>query len=187
MMYDQHILRPGPEVFERWRYVTPNFSMRMSNLAAALLRPQLALLPERGERWRRIYDDLAHAFASAPHVSLPVRDEREDFVPSSIQFSLDLAPSQIQRFLHECEARGLYVKWFGLTVPTAFTSHFGHWHYLPEQAPMPQSQGVLRQLLDLRTPLSLTPEDCQLIGQIMQVAATAAADHPVGEISKDKP
>ncbi len=39
MMYDQHILRPAPEVFERWRYVTPNFSMRMSNLAAALLRP----------------------------------------------------------------------------------------------------------------------------------------------------
>ncbi len=188
MMYDQHILRPGPEVFERWRYVTPNFSMRMSNLAAALLRPQLALLPERGERWRRIYNDLAHAFASAPHVSLPVRDEREDFVPSSIQFSLDLSPSQIQRFLHECEARGLYVKWFGLTVPTAFTSHFGHWHYLPEQAPMPQSQGVLRQLLDLRTPLSLTPQDCQLIGQIVQVAATAAAaDHPVDEISKDKP
>ena len=186
MMYDQHILRPGPEVFERWRYVTPNFSMRMSNLAAALLRPQLALLAERGERWRRIYDDLAHAFSSAPHVSLPVRDEREDFVPSSIQFSLDLSPSQIQRFLHECEARGLYVKWFGLNVPTAFTSHFGHWHYLPEQAPMPQSQGVLRQLLDLRTPLSLTPGDCQLIGQIVQIATTIAAAQPVGEYPKDK-
>ena len=187
MMYDQHVLRPSAEVFERWRYVTPNFSMRMSNLAAALLRPQIALLPERGLRWRRIYDDLAKAFAAAPHLTLPVRDAREDFVPSSIQFSLDLSPAQIECFLAECAARGLYIKWFGLRIPTAFTSNFGHWHYLPEQAPMPKSQGVLRQLLDLRTPLSLTPEDCRLIGQIVQVAATAAGLHAVNSASKDQP
>ncbi len=177
MMYDQHVLRPSAEVFERWRYVTPNFSMRMSNLAAAVLRPQIALLPERGLRWRRIYDDLAQAFAAAPHLSLPVRDAREDFVPSSIQFSLNLSPAQIEYFLAECAARGLYIKWFGLRIPTAFTSHFGHWHYLPKQEPMPKSQSVLRQLLDLRTPLSLTPEDCRLIGQIVLVAATAATAH----------
>jgi dTDP-4-amino-4,6-dideoxygalactose transaminase len=187
MMYDQHVLRPSAEVFERWRYVTPNFSMRMSNLAAALLRPQIALLPERGLRWRRIYDDLAHGFAAAPHLTLPVRDAREDFVPSSIQFSLDLSPAQIEYFLAECAARGLYIKWFGLRIPTAFTSNFGHWHYLPEQAPMPKSQGVLRQLLDLRTPLSLTPEDCHLIGQIVQVAAAAAAAHAVDSAPKDQP
>lgn len=180
MMYAQHILRPSEEVFERWKYTTPNFSMRMSNLAAAILRPQIALLPERGLRWRKIYEDLAQAFANTPHLSLPVRDAREDFVPSSIQFSLDLSPAQIEHFLAECAARGLYIKWFGLRIPTAFTSHYGHWHYLPEQAPMPKSQSVLRQLLDLRTPLSLTPEDCRLIGQIVHVAATAAAAHSVG-------
>jgi len=187
MMYDQHVLRPSAEVFERWRYVTPNFSMRMSNLAAALLRPQIALLTERGLRWRRIYDDLAKAFATAPHLTLPVRDAREDFVPSSIQFSLDLSPAKIEFFLAECAARGLYIKWFGLRIPTAFTSNFGHWHYLPEQAPMPKSQGVLRQLLDLRTPLSLTPDDCRLIGQIVQVAATAAAAHAGNSAPKDQP
>ncbi len=175
MMYEQHILRPPAEVFERWRYITPNFSMRMSNLAAALLRPQLALLPERASRWRRIYNDLAEQLTAAPQVSVPARDPREDFVPSSIQFSLDLSPRQIERFLQECSARGLYIKWFGLAVPTAFTSHFGHWHYLDEQAPMPQSTRVLRQLMDLRTPLSLTPEDCRLIGQIVLVAAGLAA------------
>ena len=185
MMYDQHVLRPSTEVFERWRYVTPNFSMRMSNLAAALLRPQLALLPARAARWRHIYDDLARALAAAPHVRLPVRDAREDFVPSSMQFSLDLPPARIEHFLAGCAARGLHIKWFGLRVPTAFTSHFGHWHFLATQAPMAQSQGVLRQLLDLRTPLSLTPHDCHLIGQIVQVASIAAADHAFGNDTKD--
>ncbi len=182
MMYDQHVLRPSAEVFERWRYVTPNFSMRMSNLAAALLRPQLALLPERGRRWRRIYDDLAQALSSVDRISIPIRDALEDFVPSSIQFSLDLPPEQIELFLRECASRGLYVKWFGMRIPTAFTSNFGHWHYLAEQDPMLQSQQVLRHLLDLRTPLSLTPQDCQLIGRIVAasvaVAAASAAPSP---------
>jgi hypothetical protein len=152
-----------------------------------LLRPQLVLLPERGQRWRRIYDDLARAFEGVPHLSLPVRDAREDFVPSSIQFTLDLAPAQIERFMAECASRGLYIKWFGLRVPSAFTSHFGHWHYLPEQTPMPQSQGVLRQLLDLRTPLSLTPDDCRLIGKIVLVAAATAATSPPDRATGDRP
>jgi dTDP-4-amino-4,6-dideoxygalactose transaminase len=175
MMYDQHVLRPPAEVFERWRYVTPNFSMRMSNLAATLLRPQLALLPERGQRWRRIYSDLAQALSGVDRVSLPVRDALEDFVPSSIQFSLDLPAPQIEHFVRECAARGLYVKWFGMRVPTAFTSNYGHWHYLAAQDPMPQSQQVLRHLLDLRTPLSLTVDDCRLIGAIVAAAVAAAS------------
>jgi dTDP-4-amino-4,6-dideoxygalactose transaminase len=175
MMYDQHVLRPPAEVFERWRYVTPNFSMRMSNLAATLLRPQLALLPERGQRWRRIYSDLAQALSGVDRVSLPVRDALEDFVPSSIQFSLDLPAPQIEHFVRECAARGLYVKWFGMRVPTAFTSNYGHWHYLAAQDPMPQSQQVLRHLLDLRTPLSLTADDCRLIGAIVAAAVAAAS------------
>ncbi len=39
---------------------------------------------------------------------------------------------------------------------------------------MPQSMQVMNHLLDLRTPLSLTAQDCQLIGQIVRVAAGIA-------------
>ena len=113
MMYAQHILKPGPDVFERWKYVTPNFSMRMSNLEAALLRPQIGLLAQRGESWNRIYTQLEARLNRAPGVSVPRRHPKEAFIASSIQFSLDLPPAQIERFLHECSFRGLYIKWFG--------------------------------------------------------------------------
>lgn len=178
MMYGQHSLRPSSEVFERWRYVAPNFSLRMSNLAAALLRPQLGMLAERGERWNRIYADLAREFADVPGLSLPQRDARESYVASSIQFSLHLAPAQIERFVRECDLRGLYIKWFGLAEPVAFTSNFQHWHYMaPEPTPaLAGSLGVLAQLLDLRTPPSLTPEDCRLIGAIVRAAVGLAAE-----------
>ena len=175
MMYDQHILKPGADVFERWKYVTPNFSMRMSNLEAALLRPQIALLADRGKRWNHIYATLAREMGKASHLSIPARLPKEQFVASSIQFSLDFSPEQIQRFLHECDQRGLYIKWFGASSPVAFTSNYEHWHYLGEAPVMASSMSVLRQLLDLRTPLALTDDDCALIGEIVVKASAIAA------------
>lgn len=175
MMYDQHILKPSAEVFERWKYVTPNFSMRMSNLAAALLRPQIGQLADRGRRWNRIYATLERELAKAAHVSVPPRDMREEFIASSIQFTLDLKPQQIERFLKECGLRGLYIKWFGTPSPIAFTSNFEHWHYMQGKPDIPNAKAVLNQLLDLRTPLSLTDHDCALIGQIVAAATSIAS------------
>ena len=174
MMYDQHILKPAADVFERWKYVTPNFSMRMSNLAAALLRPQISQLADRGRRWNHIYASLEHELGKAAHVAIPARSAKEEFVASSIQFTLDLEPRQIERFLKECALRGLYIKWFGSARPVAFTSNYAHWHYLASQPELPDSKAVLDQLLDLRTPLSLTDDDCRLIGQIVVAASLIA-------------
>ena len=174
MMYNQHILRPSADVFERWKYVTPNFSMRMSNLAAALLRPQIGQLADRGRRWNHIYATLERELAKTAHVSVPPRDIREEFVASSIQFTLDLKPQQIERFLKECDLRGLYIKWFGTPSPIAFTSNFEHWHYMQSKPDVPNAKAVLNQLLDLRTPLSLTDDDCALIGQIVATATSIA-------------
>lgn len=175
MMYEQHILRPPNDVFERWKYVTPNFSMRMSNLAAALLRPQIDLLAQRAKTWNHIYAMLEARLRKAPGVSVPERHPKEEFVASSIQFSLALEPAQIQRFLQECELRGLYIKWFGGQEPKAFTSNYAHWHYITEKPVLTKSMAVMSQLLDLRTPLSLTEQDCELIGQIVAAAAATAA------------
>ncbi|TAG01925.1 MAG: DegT/DnrJ/EryC1/StrS aminotransferase family protein [Betaproteobacteria bacterium] len=174
MMYDQHILKPGPDVFERWKYVTPNFSMRMSNLAAALLRPQIGQLTERGRRWNHIYSTLERELAKTEQVSIPERDAKEEFIASSIQFTLNLMPHQIERFLKECASRGLYIKWFGVATPVAFTSNYEHWHYLADKPDIPSSKAVLDQLLDLRTPLSLTNDDCILIGKIVAAATRLA-------------
>ena len=175
MMYDQHLSKPSSDVFERWKYLTPNFSMRMSNLAAALLRPQIAQLADRGRRWNHIYATLERELTKTECISIPRRNVKEEFVASSIQFTLNLKPHQIEMFLKECNSRGLYIKWFGTPNPIAFTSNYEHWHYLSSKPDIPHSKAVLNQLMDLRTPLSLTDEDCVLIGKIVAVASLLAA------------
>ena len=174
MLFGQHLLRPGDEVFEQWRYSTPNFSLRMSTLAAALLRPQIALLPERARQWNALYAALERALTGVPRLRVPARQPEEQFVASSIQFHVDLAPPALQVFLAACDERGLHIKWFGVVQPQGFTSHFGHWHYL-EPGALPRTAALLRGLCDMRIPLSLTLDECTLIGEIMRIAMTEAS------------
>ncbi|MCC7543927.1 MAG: DegT/DnrJ/EryC1/StrS family aminotransferase [Aquabacterium sp.] len=146
----------------------------MSNLAAALLRPQIGQLAERGRRWNHIYATLERELTKTSLVCVPVRNAKESFIASSIQFTLNMKPQQIERFVQECSLRGLYIKWFGTPAPVAFTSNYEHWHYLASKPDIPHSKAVLDQLMDLRTPLSLTDDDCVLIGKIVSKACLLA-------------
>jgi dTDP-4-amino-4,6-dideoxygalactose transaminase len=167
MFYGSHRARPDDAVFERWKYDTPNFSLRMSNLAAAVARPQLgAVLADRSRRWNQRYAWLAAALAGVPHLRLPERPPQEQFVASSMQFSLvDLSQPARRAFVAACAERGVHVKWFGADEPVGFTSVWQHWRYLGAAQPLPQTEHVLAGLCDMRLPLALTQADCEAIAR----------------------
>jgi len=165
MLYEQHGAAPNHEHFERHRLTTPNWSMRMSALAAALVHPQLELLPERAAIWRRLYHRVAHGLRDHPGLHLPAR--LDGFVPSSIQFTvLDRSNDDMQRWLGRCADHGLHIKWFGADEPVGFTSRFDHWRYADEQS-LAATLATLRGLCDIRLPLSLTDADCDTIAAIV--------------------
>jgi dTDP-4-amino-4,6-dideoxygalactose transaminase len=172
MLYRSHLARPGDEVFERWKYLTPNFSMRMSNLAAAVARPQFgAVLKDRCARWNQRYAWLAGALEGAPNLRLPHRPPEEQFVASSLQFSLvGLAKPRIAEVIARCAERGLHIKWFGADEPVGFTSAWTHWRYFGEPQALPNADRVLGGLCDLRLPLSLSQTDCQNIAAVIRAA-----------------
>lgn len=170
MLYASHLARPDDAVFERWKYTTPNFSLRMSNLAAAVARPQLGTsLANRCRRWNERYSWLATALQGTPHVRLPVRPGQEQYVASSIQFSLtDLCRSQRVAFIEACKAGGVHVKWFGADEPVGFTSVWSHWRYFGQAQTLPRAERVLQELCDMRLPLSLTRADCEAIADVIR-------------------
>lgn len=167
MLYGQHGAAPSEEVFLRHRLNMPNFSMRMSALAAAVAQPQLALLPERAGIWNARYARLAELLQADERIVIPTRDKREGFVASSIQFSVpSLGPAQIDSWLTDAAGYGVHVKWFGREEPVGFTSRFDHWRYSSEQH-LASTQAVLAGLCDLRIPLSMTEDDCVTIADIL--------------------
>ncbi len=177
MLYAQHRARPDEAVFARHRYTTPNCSMRMSALAAALLRPQLELLPARVARWREIHATLVPLLEGIPHLRVPPRPAEEGFVPSSLQFSLvDLDEQRMRRFVDECDTHGVHVKWFGAEEPVGFTSRHLHWRYLADAAPLAGADRVLHGLCDLRLPLFMDGDDCRTVAAVLAEAMQAALE-----------
>jgi dTDP-4-amino-4,6-dideoxygalactose transaminase len=172
MLYAAHLARPEDQVFERWKYLTPNFSLRMSNLAAAVARPQLGpVLADRAKRWNERYAWMAEDLSNARHIRLPHRPTKENYVASSLQFSVvDLPRDKVAAFVAACAARGVHVKWFGAETPIGFTSVWTHWRYFGEPQDLPNAERVLGGLCDFRLPLSLTREDCRKIASAIHAA-----------------
>ena len=171
MLHAQHLSAPPAAVIAAFEEQTPNFSMRMTALAAALLRPQLQDLPRRAARWNAIHDRIGAALARSQHIRLPARSPKERYSATSVQFSLPgLDEAEITAVLERCAARGLPVKWFGAARQRGFTSAPRHWRFAGEQGPMAQTHAVLAGLCDIRTPLTLTDKDCDLVAGILHEA-----------------
>ncbi len=178
MLYGQHRSRPSDAVFARWKDSTPNYSLRMSNLVAAVVRPQIGLLPERAQIWNDRYGRLAALLGAIPRVRLPHRPQEEQYVQSSIQFAVaGLGEAAFAGFLAGCRARGVYLKWFGARQAEGYTSVSGQWRYLADPHTPPVTAAVLERLCDMRIPLSLGVADCATVARIVaeELAAAGAA------------
>lgn len=172
MLYAQHGAAPNDEVFRRHRLDVPNFSMRMSALAAAVVRPQLALLPERAAMWNARYERLRHGLQSDERIAVP--DRPDGFVASSIQFApTSLLPEEISAWIDRAAEHGVAVKWFGRDEPVGFTSRFDHWRFADEQS-LASAQQILARICDMRIPLSMTESDADSIVQILLGTLPAA-------------
>ncbi len=168
MIYGQHTSRPPLEAFAEVKWTTPNFSMRMDHLRAALLLPQLANLDTQCRRWNDLYNHTEALLRQIPGISCPARDRREHYVGSSIQFNIPQAsPECIRTFLAAAGQRGVQIKWFGNEEPVGFTSSYESWRYISNLPVLPNTQKVLATMCDIRLPLTFSKEDCSLIVAII--------------------
>ncbi|THH38934.1 aminotransferase [Aliishimia ponticola] len=173
MLFERHLAAPGPEAFEQIRYETPNISGRMDNLRAAILRPQLQHLKKQVDRWNERYHVLEDGLRGVPGLTLVERPEAEQIVGSSFQFLLlGWDAQKVQEVVRRCADRGVELKWFGAAEPVAFTSRYDSWRYAPS-TPLPQTDRVLAGLLDMRVPLTFSPDDCALIARIIRAEVSA--------------
>ncbi|MBY5972208.1 aminotransferase class I/II-fold pyridoxal phosphate-dependent enzyme [Ferrimonas balearica] len=173
MLYGKHLAAPGPEVFERVKYDTPNVSGRMDNLRAAILRPQLRNLDAQCAAWNARYRVVEEGLRGTPGLTVIERPEAETYVGSSIQFLLlDWSEEAVQEVLARCAARGVELKWFGAAEPQGFTSRYDSWRYA-DSPPLPQTDRVLKGILDMRLPLTFSLDDCALLARIIRAEVGA--------------
>jgi len=167
MLYPQHSAAPSEDIFARWKGTMANHSMRMSALVAAILRPQLPLLPARNERWREIHDRIADRLQTHQFIRLPKRPPEENYTPTSLQFFMEgLSQIQIEAVIADCAAYGVPIKFFGGDTPQGFTSRAPHWEYVSPQ-PLPRSEAILGTLCDIRLPLGLSDTQADTLANVV--------------------
>ena len=165
------------DAFRRWQNRLPLYNMRMSNLSAAVIRPQLAEIPRRVRDGRANHDFVAARLAASPWISVPDKLGPEARAPDSIQFNLvGLDDEQTRAFAAEAGARGVKVQVFGLSEDNARA--FWNWRFLPEMPELPQTRAMLMRACDVRLPARLSRDDCAAVAEALLDAAAAVAAPP---------
>ena len=167
MLYGSHGAAPDESVFAQVKLETPNYSGRMDNMRAAVIRGQLAGLDDNVRRWNERYRVLEARLAQSPAIDISPRKQNEEYVGSSFQFRPRLREQGFGPLIESCLARGVDIKWFGAAQPKAFTSRYDSWRYLGDLPTLPKTLQVLSRTCDIRVPLTFDLDDCRLIAEII--------------------
>lgn len=157
-----------------WQNKLPLYNMRLQNLSAAVIRPQLPEVAARVAKGRAGHDRVAARLNDSPFLAVPPALPPEDRAPDSIQFNLtgDWSDAEALRFQAEAKARGVSVQVFGLSEGNARA--FWNWQFLGEQPDLPQTRAMLMRACDVRLPTRLTEAELDFIAGALCAAAQAA-------------
>ncbi len=160
--------------FGHWQNRLPLYNLRMQNLSAAVIRPQLPLVADRVAKGRAGHDRVAMVLNVYPTLEVPPALPPEDRAPDSIQFNLVGGWTDAQAFAFQAAAaaRGVKVQIFGLSEGNARA--FWNWQFLGDTPELPQTRAMLMRACDVRLPTRLTEAELDYIADALVAAAVEA-------------
>ena len=162
--------------FARWQNQLPLYNLRLNNLSAAIIRPQLAEVPRRVRDGRANHDYVTGILNNSPWLQVPEKLAPEDRAPDSIQFNLvGMDNDQILAFQAAANQRGVKVQVFGQSTDNARA--FWNWQFIRDLPDLPQTRAMLMKACDVRLPARLQRQDLDIIA----AALTGAAEDVMGE------
>jgi len=157
-----------------WQNKLPLYNVRMQNLSAAVIRPQIPEIDRRVRDGRANHDRVADRLNASPWFRVPKALPKEDRAPDSLQFNLlgvetDEAALKFQEI---CKSRGVGANVFGLSKDNARA--FWNWEFLGELPELPKTRAMLMRAGDLRLPARLNAAELDYIADTLIAAADEA-------------
>lgn len=157
--------------FHLWQNKLPLYNMRMQNLSAAVIRPQIPLIDARVASGRANHDYVAAQLDASPWMEVPPALPKEERAPDSLQFLLRGFDSdeEARAFQAAADRRGVSVQVFGLSRDNARA--YWNWQFLGELPDLPKTRAMLMRACDLRLPARLKRGDLDFIAESLLAAA----------------
>lgn len=157
--------------FGHWQNKLPLYNLRMQNLSAAVIRPQLPEIARRVADGRRNHDWVAAQLNATDWLVVPDALPPELRAPDSIQFNLkgDWSDDQARAFQAGAKRRGVTVQIFGLTEGNARA--YWNWQFLGDLPDLPRTRAMLMRACDVRLPARLTEPELAYIAEAIISAA----------------
>ncbi len=160
------------DAFAKWQNKLPLYNLRLSNLSAAVIRPQLAELDRRVRDGRRNHDHVAARLDQSPWITVPPSLPQEDRAPDSLQFTLcDMTDADVDAFVETAKAMGVAIQVFGRSTDNARA--FWNWEFLGPAPALPKTRMMLSRACDCRLPARLTVAECDAVADVI----LSAVDH----------
>lgn len=158
------------DAFARWQNKLPLYNQRLSNLSAAVIRPQIPELARRVRDGLANHDYVAGRLNSSPWLNVPDPLGPEKRAPDSIQFNLvGMSEAEIDAYAAATEAAGVKVQIFGRSDDNARA--FWNWQFLGDIPDLPQTRAMLMNACDVRLPVRLNRDELDVIADILLGAA----------------
>ena len=176
----EHNWRKHPVLHEacaRWQNQLPLYNLRLNNLSAALIRPQLDALPQRVRDGRRNHDYVAAQLNQSPNLHVPAPLDGETRAPDSIQFNLvEFSDIETDTFVQAAADAGIKVQVFGRSDDNARA--YWNWQFMPERQDLPATRRMLMRACDVRLPVRLTVDELDVVADVLLSAAQTAKTAP---------
>lgn len=154
-----------------WQNKLPLYNLRMQNLSAAVIRPQLPEVARRVTQGRANHDWVADRLNACGFLTVPPALPQESRAPDSIQFNLtgDWSDEQARDFQKAAKRRGVSVQVFGLSEGNARA--YWNWQFLGDVPDLPKTRAMLMRACDVRLPARLTEPELDYIASALTDAA----------------
>jgi len=145
-----------PDVpFEKYQNLFPLFNLRMNNLSAAVIRPQIPLVDERVAKGLSNYEYVERKLNASGFISVPKADDRERRAPDSLQFNLiGFSDEEAFDVMQISKQRGNMISIFGMQGDNARV--FWNWKFIGNVPELPMTRAMLKRACDIRLPIGLT-------------------------------
>ena len=148
--------------FAKYQNCLPLYNLRMNNMTAAIVEPQLAEIPRRVKDGRANHDYVAGLLNQSAHINVPPALDPELRAPDSIQFNLvGFTDQETRQLMAVSKSVGTPISVFGLHEDNARA--FWNWRFFDQPRALPQTREMLMRACDMRLPARLKKTELDAI------------------------